>query len=218
MTCANIHPEERIIQITKGILPDIVGKDRKSLIIPADNVKIESDLQDKLNSIRNIITVSYSDPNLEAKRWPQLFPYGKGSWRRNSSLKQQTYVKHRLFAIDARFRNCNEFMFFWYDRLIKERLSYYNNRQRTVNVTELLGSLQVKDVTENKYGSVVPSSIPGSKTYWRARCFDLLAMVRDLGKPDLFITLTQNDNWLELQEACGMISDRELELLSKLFM
>ncbi len=230
ISTSNVRPEERIIQISKGNLADLVGKDKMGLLIPADNVKIESNInaeshkfgvqhpyQENLKSLRDIIFVNYNDPDLEAKRWPHLFPEGNGSWKKRTSLKQQTYVKHRLLGIDPRFRKNNEFMFFWYDRLLKERLLYYNNRQRTVNVTNLMASIQVKDVREheNKYGSVVPSSITGSKTYWNARKLDLLALVRDLGKPALFVTLTQNDNWLELQQACGEISVEELEILDQ---
>jgi len=82
-----MRPDEKIIQISKGNLADIVGKDTMGLLIPADNVKIESNiqaeshkfgiqhpLQEKLNALRNIINVNYSDPDLEAKRWPHLFP------------------------------------------------------------------------------------------------------------------------------------------------
>jgi len=77
-------------------------------------------------------------------------------------------------------------------------------------------SLHVKDVrnNENRYGSIVPSSISGSKTYWNARKLDLLALVRDLGKPELFVTLTQNDNWFELQQACGELSREDLDILN----
>ena len=49
------------------------------------------------------------------------------------------------------------------------------------------------------YGTELPNTIPGSKGYWSARLLDALAMSRELGKPQFFITLTQNDSWPELQ-------------------
>lgn len=49
------------------------------------------------------------------------------------------------------------------------------------------------------YGAEVPNTIPGSKGYWSAHLLDVSAMSRELGKPHLFITLTQNDSWPELQ-------------------
>ena len=49
------------------------------------------------------------------------------------------------------------------------------------------------------YGTEVPNAIPGSKGYWSSRLLDVLAMSHELGKPDFFVTLTQNDAWPELQ-------------------
>ena len=59
-----------------------------------------------------------------------------------------------------------------------------------------------------RYGTYVPSKLVGSRSYWASRHLDLTAMGRVLGKADLFITLTMNDNWADLQAAvqkgCGV--------------
>ena len=47
----------------------------------------------------------------------------------------------------------------------------------------------------------VPSKLVGTRSYWASRHLDLTAMSRELGKGDLFITLTMNDNWADLQAA-----------------
>jgi len=47
------------------------------------------------------------------------------------------------------------------------------------------------------YGTKLPNTIPGSN--WSVRLLDVLAMSRELGKPQFFITLTQNDSWPDLQ-------------------
>ena len=52
-----------------------------------------------------------------------------------------------------------------------------------------------------RYGTYVPSKLVGSRSYWASRHLDLTAMSRELGKGDLFITLTMNDNWADLQAA-----------------
>ena len=36
--------------------------------------------------------ISYLDPDLEAKAWPCLFPFGVGSWYFRSELPMMTYV------------------------------------------------------------------------------------------------------------------------------
>ena len=49
------------------------------------------------------------------------------------------------------------------------------------------------------YGTEVPQVIPGSKQYWKSFGHDLVAMTEQLGIPDLFVTLTPNDNWPHIQ-------------------
>ena len=51
------------------------------------------------------------------------------------------------------------------------------------------------------YGTYVPSKLVGTRSYWASQHLDLTAMSRELGKADLFITLTMNDNWADLQAA-----------------
>ena len=52
-----------------------------------------------------------------------------------------------------------------------------------------------------RYGIYVPSKLVGTRSYWASRHLDLSAMSRELGKADLFITWTMNDNWADLQAA-----------------
>ena len=52
-----------------------------------------------------------------------------------------------------------------------------------------------------RYGTYVPSKLVGTRSYWASRHLDLTAMSCELGKADLFITWTMNDNWADLQAA-----------------
>ena len=52
-----------------------------------------------------------------------------------------------------------------------------------------------------RYGTYVSSKLVGTRSYWASRHLDLTAMSRELGKADLFITPTRNDNWADLQAA-----------------
>ncbi|KAH9100635.1 hypothetical protein Ae201684P_006830 [Aphanomyces euteiches] len=62
------------------------------------------------------------------------------------------------------------------------------------------------DVDVNSIGKriVLPSSYTGGPRYMRQRYLDAMAIVRKYGRPDLFITVTCNPKWVEI--------DRELEL------
>ena len=141
----------------------------------------------------------YADQKLEAKIFPNLFPYGMGSWKAASWLKYSEYVKKRLLNMDGRFRHDRLWSFYMLDRHIKRRLISYA-RLRKVAKHKLSNTLTVSDVLEeetektgryDKYGQEVPNSIPGCKSYWSSKLLNLLAMSRELGQPDFFITLTQ---------------------------
>jgi hypothetical protein len=77
----------------------------------------------------------------------------------------------------------------------------------TVKAGELANPLVNKDLSPlaetaydpyNRWGSVVPVSIPNSKNFMSSKCLDLLALSAALEKePDYLITLTQHDGWEE---------------------
>ena len=52
-----------------------------------------------------------------------------------------------------------------------------------------------------RYGIYVLSKLVATRSYWASRHLDLTAMSNELGKVDLFITLTMNDNWADFQGA-----------------
>ena len=117
-------------------------------------------------------------------------------------MKAGEYLKHRLLNFDSRWRKDRSFSFHWYDRQIKQRLFYIAKARKAKRIdrVEALTSLQLQDATfYDKLGQIVPATITGSKSYWNSKTLDLLAMSRKLGQPTFFITLTQNDNWPEIQ-------------------
>ena len=52
-----------------------------------------------------------------------------------------------------------------------------------------------------RFGAYVPSNMVGTRSYWSSRHLDLIAMSRKLGKAHLFVTITMNDDWPDLQAA-----------------
>lgn len=47
---------------------------------------------------------------------------------------------------------------------------------------------------------ILPSSFQGSPRNMQQHCQDAMAIVRRYGKPDLFVTMTCNPKWKEIQE------------------
>lgn len=165
--------------------------------------------------------ITYDDKNLEAKIFPELFPYGNGSWNRECGISIGNYIKQRLLFIDNRFRNSYNWSYFMFDRVIKQRLFYFSHTLKT-NIQDREDVLTFRELRTNqenmeyflqknkdnkdiplncyaRYGTIVPNTIPGCKSYWTSRLLDLMAMSKELGLPTLFVTLTQYDGWPELQ-------------------
>jgi len=105
------------------------------------------------------------------------------------------YNKSRLLSIHSAFRDSPTYIFFREDVLIKKLLFSFQNRvllsqhERQVNVLrkDLLGE------NGKKYGTVMPASIPGTDTYFAQKFLELCVFLSELGKPDLFITISAND-------------------------
>ena len=53
------------------------------------------------------------------------------------------------------------------------------------------------DINEAGKTIVLPPTITGSPRWYVERYQDAMAIVRNAGKPDLFITMTCNTNWPE---------------------
>ena len=163
------------------------------------------DYNKHLQELIELTKVRYNDMYLEAKIFPHLFPFATGGWTEDSPLKQGEYLKHRLLNYDNRWRKDPSFSYYFYDRLIKQRLFYVAHARiaRTTGRVDSLTAGNMRNEHSNsfydKLGQVVPAQITGSRSYWSSKLLDLLAMSRKFGQPSFFITLTQNDNWIEIQ-------------------
>ncbi|XP_065058005.1 uncharacterized protein LOC135685854 isoform X1 [Rhopilema esculentum] len=163
---------------------------------------IAAQMNKSLHELKQLTRVNYSDPKLEAKLWPHLFPFGIGGWSQDTCMKAGEYLKHVLLNKDARWRKDPSFSFHWYDRQIKMKLFYIAKARKAKRVdrVDALTSLQLHESTfYDKLGQIVPATITGSRSYWNSKTLDLLALSRKLGQPTFFVTLTQNDNWPEIQ-------------------
>jgi hypothetical protein len=85
----------------------------------------------------------------------------------------------------------------------------YNAKQVKVPLLDGLTAEDAIEITTDRYtnnskykffGSTIPRTLNGSKSYWYSKYLDLLAMTHKFGTPDFFITFTQNDSWVELKD------------------
>ncbi|XP_045829948.1 uncharacterized protein LOC123921446 isoform X3 [Trifolium pratense] len=159
-------------------------------------------------------------------QYPLLFPYGEDQYsediRRNSltsslSTKRRERVTLREFGAfrmqerHSEFsgllnskRLFQQFSVDLYSMIEAQRLSYVRNNQSNIRSGFLLGveeAVSRGDVDASSIGSrvVLPSSFTGGRRYMFNNCQDAMAICKKFGYPDLFLTVTCNPTWEEIQ-------------------
>jgi hypothetical protein len=172
--------------------------DEEGLIINVDEAKVRDGglLEGRIKMGMNIERVSDGlgikkdvylyESETEAKLFPHLFPYGKGYWLpmcRKFTVNK--YFKMRLMHFDPRWRDDSKYLFYAFDRINKERIGTVNRMiKMRANLAE---DRNIENVTKNyyedyyKFGNFVPKSITGSKSYWKSKYYDLVAIINDKG-------------------------------------
>ena len=93
-----------------------------------------------------------------------------------------------------------------YGQIENGRLNWIRNNQDTLRVEQYQGLVDAAEagLDLNQIGSptILPSSFIGGPRQMSQLYHDAMAIVRSLGKPDLFITMTCNPNWPEILEEC----------------
>ena len=160
-----------------------------------------------MHALREYTSVQYGQRYLLEKTFPHLFIYGEGGWYYKCCIGFSQFNKMRLLDCRGRFSNDPNYPFFMFDYMTKIRMHAYNAR-KIVGVNKLESKLTAgklkqsnKDVHDPyaTYGTDVPCTIPGSKQYWKSFGLDLVAMTKQRGIPDFFLTLSPNDNWPHIQ-------------------
>ena len=92
-----------------------------------------------------------------------------------------------------------------YVRTENQRLNFVRNNQQTLRAECYAGYMDAVDRGERSDAVgkrvILPSSFTGGPRYMGQIYQDSMAGVRCNGKPDLFITMTCNPNWPDLQAA-----------------
>lgn len=146
----------------------------------------------------------------EVLSFPWLFPFGRNGFHELSRTRRLTlnqYFKMRLFSVDPRWRKDISYLInavnVYEKSVLSQLISVYFRVKK--NATPDSQPLQAKNVTdisnpdlqENSY--MFMRSIRGTAAYWKNSLLNLLAMLKNLGPPTLFLTLSCNDNhWPEL--------------------
>ena len=160
--------------------------------------------------------------NAEALAWPWLYPNGTGSYddinQRKVKITLLDYLKNRFLHKDNRFRCDIPYLMAGVNRYETERLKSLCNvymriqkvtSKNSENVTTPTTIADLKQIL-NKSNSGASAddnwlmfmrSVRGTASYWKDQLWDLLAKMKFLGPPDVFVTVSVADmHWIEIEE------------------
>ena len=157
----------------------------------------------------------FTDKNLETLTWPWLYPNGKNGFGedRAQRVTEIEYFQSRILHSDGRWAACIPFLL-WASSIVtkyqiqncvnialKMRSKGGNNHHRrmpTVTAKDVQDeATENPDITNNTYSFL--HDIRGTGAYWSRVRSDLLTLLRTLGTPSFFITLSADDcNWTDL--------------------
>ena len=130
--------------------------------------------------------------------------------KRNGEIAPNIYHKSgrllQQFAVDAYCKiHQNRLRHFFY--LIHSWVRKQQSHIRAELYQGLRDAFVAGDSDASRIGRriVLPSSITGSPRHMQQLYQDSMAIVRRFGKPDLFITMTCNSNWIEIKGICFIV-------------
>ncbi|XP_063994425.1 uncharacterized protein LOC135171800 [Diachasmimorpha longicaudata] len=203
----------------------------------ADGEIPESYVSIRVKATKELTYISTMDPNVEPWIYPLFYPNGTRGWHdkmpltnRSGRVTRNAYTKYRMADRDDNVilkggRLFQQWIVDSHVKVERDRLTFDRNNQeklRSDSYQGLRDHLQRRaDESHGRVGKMVilPSSFVGSPRNMMQHYQDAMSIVRKFGKPDLFITMTCNPNWREIQEnllPAQTPSDRP-DLVSRVF-
>ena len=162
----------------------------------------------------------YDDKFCEELSFPDLFPTGAYGYKveRDIPLTLTRYFNQRLLNYSQRFSSNSDYIFFAQMITQQEKIMSRIN----IAMKKVKGNLTAGEF-RNNYDDIVTSllrdkdafkflsEVKGSPAYWKNFLNQVLAMVRQLGLPTFFLTLSCADlRWDELVEIICRLENRDL--------
>jgi len=166
------------------------------------------------------LPIPYSDPDLEALIFPDLFPFGRNHFGDTNNLSNKrpiidtygSYSKLLLGGVDPRFRLSWYWPFYTYLNL--EKLRNHQNRNRILKqrntdrtnhptLSDILATSAYtgRSIIDEVKTTTIPSYIRTGNTYWKKKEHQLNTIIKTFGLPQMFYTVTMAEGkWKHLHE------------------
>ena len=160
-----------------------------------------------------LINISTLNPNLEPMSYVLFYPYGDKGFEVGKCYSELQFYSHRVSVRRDYFNPVlygrklfQQYLVDAYVKVEGNRLSYLKNHQKNLRVETYMGladhiyRLCQKTGVKPGVPVILPSSFIGSPRCMLQNYQNSMAIVREFGKPDLFITFTCNPKWPEITE------------------
>ncbi|XP_022030268.2 uncharacterized protein LOC110931169 [Helianthus annuus] len=192
-------------------------------LIPSDGNPTDS--RDVLIQERDTYTIkriSELHPSYMSLQYPLLFPYGEDGYHPNIPLSRNTsarrknislreYYRYRLHVRGTEARTLHlsgrlfqTYVVDAYSAVLESELNWYRRNQTTIRSDLYNGLYDHVFNGETRCDLVgrrviLPASLTGGPRYMLQQYQDAMAICRWAGAPDLFITMTCNPRWPEIE-------------------
>ncbi|XP_049388457.1 uncharacterized protein LOC125852811 [Solanum stenotomum] len=149
-----------------------------------------------------------------------------GCWPMKHKLYdvKQKAVFHVGSTIVIDYKYERQFVVDIYIKIETTRLEYYRFEQsnyRREILERIVDSVSAGECRGDKVGQMVllPGSFIGGPRDMRRRYMDAMALVQEFGRPDVFITMTCNPDWVEISEQLcpGQLPQERPDLVTRVF-
>jgi Cdc6-like AAA superfamily ATPase len=172
------------------------------------------------------LPIPFYDENIEPLLFPDLFPYGKGFYKKDENTRRNidslgNYAKSLLLCPDPRWR----LSWYWphYIYLTLEKLRNHQNRTRILNQHNVSSTHQLttadfitnsiytgRPIIDETKTTTVPSYIRTGDTYFRQKEHHINTMVQGFGLPQIFYTMTMAENhWTHLHNILSKTDNKD---------
>jgi len=161
------------------------------------------------------------DENCEELAYPYLFPTGQFGYRagRTIPLSPTKYFNQRLLNYTQKFASDTDYIFFAHavnqHLNLNSRINIAMQKVRADGITAGMMSSNFKERVKSFIASddafTFMNTLKGTPAYWKRFLFEVLAMVKQLGIPTFFMTLSCADlRWNELVEIITKLKGHDI--------
>ena len=166
-----------------------------------------------------------SDKDFEEMAFPQKYPYGKGgfSGERCENLTMRRYFNQRLLDVDGRFSGDVEYLLAAQYAAEYQQINSLTSvvmrqvpgrmyRGEQVTAGDLKDPTRLSELIQRDKAYKLLKQVRGTPAYWQKVHYDVLAMIRQLGIPTWFLTLSAAE--MKWPEVIQIIARQYGEILS----